>query len=627
MEHNMDDVVETVKNAKERGKKCTLLIGAGCSVTAGIPTAKGFVEIIEKDYTRAFKRARTKTYAHCMAELSLGERRDLIADYVDKAKVNWAHIAIAQLMKAGYVDRVLTTNFDLLFVRACALLGRFPAVYDFAASQLFKAADIPDQAVFYLHGQRTGFVLMNTPEECKKHSTLLAPVFEDAGKGRVWLVVGYSGENDPVFDHLAKVPRFDNKLYWVVYKDDEPAEHVRQHLLLNGKDAFYVKGFDADDFFVTLAQRLNSFPPDFISKPFSHLDSLLEIVTPYTLPGQTTQMDVTDEARKLIRTAINTYENVQNVQLLAQTYFMKGNYDEVIALLPKPAKGLSLELIKLSSWAYKMQGDSLSKQAKTKTGENADRLFALATEKYHAALKLKPDYHEAINNWGLALSCQAGTKTGEEADRLFALVGEKYQAALKIKPDDHGTLCNWGLALYCQAETKTGEEADRLFALAAEKYQAALKIKPGKCEALSNWGLALFGQAETKTGEEADRLFALAGEKYQAALKIKPDYHEALNNWGLALYRQAATKTGEEADCLFAQSKDLLLKAESILPGSAAYNIACWCAIRGLEDECKEWLEKGLGLGVMPSRQHLEKDQDLEKVREKPWFKAILDRL
>lgn len=148
MERNMDDVVETVKKANERGKKCTLLIGAGCSVTAGIPTAKGFVEIIEKDYTRAFKRARTKTYAHCMAELSLGERRDLIADYVDKAKVNWAHIAIAQLMKAGYVDRVLTTNFDLLFVRACALLGQFPAVYDFAASQLFKAADIPESGRF-----------------------------------------------------------------------------------------------------------------------------------------------------------------------------------------------------------------------------------------------------------------------------------------------------------------------------------------------------------------------------------------------------------------------------------------------------------------------------------------------
>ncbi|MDO8140643.1 MAG: hypothetical protein Q6358_04015, partial [Candidatus Brocadiales bacterium] len=281
MEHTMDDVVETVKKAKDRGKKCTLLIGAGCSVTAGIPSARGFVEIIEKEYKQAFKRAKTKTYAHCMAELAVSERRDLIAAYVDKARINWAHIAIAQLMKAGFVDRVLTTNFDLLVVRACALLGQFPAVYDFAASQLYKAADIPEQAIFYLHGQRTGFVLMNTEKECKKHSALLAPVFEDAGKGRVWIVVGYSGESDPVFDHLAKVPGFDNKLYWVVYKDSEPAEHVRQHLLVEGKYAFYVKGFDADDFFVTLAQRLNSFPPDFVSKPFSHLDSLLEMVAPY----------------------------------------------------------------------------------------------------------------------------------------------------------------------------------------------------------------------------------------------------------------------------------------------------------------------------------------------------------
>ncbi|MBI2470548.1 MAG: hypothetical protein HYV59_04820, partial [Planctomycetes bacterium] len=108
---------------------------------------------------------------------------------------------------------------------------------------------------------------------------------------------------------------------------------------------------------------------------------------------------------------------------------------------------------------------------------------------------------------------------------------------------------------------------------------------------------------------------------------IKPDKHEALNNWGTALYHQAKTKTGDEADRLFAQSKDMLLKTESNLPGSAAYNIACWCAIRGQEDECKEWLEKCINLGVMPSRQHLKEDRDFENVREKPWFKAILARL
>ena len=50
-------------------------------------------------------------------------------------------------------------------------------------------------------------------------------------------------------------------------------------------------------------------------------------------------------------------------------------------------------------------------------------------------LKIKPDKHEALYNWGLALAFQALTKDGQQADRLWALAGKKYDAALKIKPD------------------------------------------------------------------------------------------------------------------------------------------------------------------------------------------------
>src|SRR6266540_4371031 len=118
-------------------------------------------------------------------------------------------------MKVGYIDRVLTTNFDPLVLRACALVGLYPATYDLATSQLFEPDKVPEQAIFHLHGQRTGFILINTEAAFEKHSKLLAPIFEDAGRGRVWLVVGYSGKNDPVFDHLANVDCFDNTLYWI----------------------------------------------------------------------------------------------------------------------------------------------------------------------------------------------------------------------------------------------------------------------------------------------------------------------------------------------------------------------------------------------------------------------------
>ena len=492
MFRTIDDIVETLGNAQRSGRQCSLLIGAGCSVKAGIPAASGFVEIIEKDYSEAYSRAEEKTYPKCMAELAPGVRRDLVAYYVDRAKINWAHIGIAQLMKNGFVDRILTTNFDLLAVRACALLGVFPAIYDFAASQLFKPADIPDQAVFYLHGQRTGFVLMNTEEECEKHAKLLAPVFEDAGRGRIWVVVGYSGENDPVFDHLAKVDRFDHCLFWAGYGENDPATHVRERLLVGGKYAFYVKGFDADDFFVTLAQKLGCFPPDLTSKPFSHLNALLEVLTPYSIPGQSGDVDVTEEARSLIQNAVEQYEKptrkkrgkrrppvreeVSSAALAAQADLMAGDYEKVIALGAAYKGTLPAELADAVWRAYVMQGIALAAQARTKEGAEADKLFELAGEKYQAALKIKPEDDNALINWGNALLSQARQKEGEEAGRLFELAAQKYQAALDIKPDKQEALVNRSATFILQGR----------YEQALADIDRALEIQPGNAGALYN---------------------------------------------------------------------------------------------------------------------------------------------
>ena len=167
-ESAIDDVVSILKAGKRANRGCSLLIGAGCSISANIPSAAGFVDIIKFEFPGQYHRAVLKTYAKCMSELPPGTQRDLIAHHVDQAKINWAHIAIAQLMANGWVDRILTTNFDPLVVRACALIGLHPAVYDFAASQLLKPEQVPDQAVFHLHGQRTGFVLMNTDDDLER---------------------------------------------------------------------------------------------------------------------------------------------------------------------------------------------------------------------------------------------------------------------------------------------------------------------------------------------------------------------------------------------------------------------------------------------------------------------------
>jgi Tfp pilus assembly protein PilF len=582
---SIEEIKETLRNAKSRKRGCALLIGAGCSVKAGIPTAAGFVDIIKDKYELAYQRAPAKTYPKCMGELLLSERRDLIAQYVDKAQINWAHLCIAGLMQAGYVDRVLTTNFDLLVARACAMLGVFPATYDFATSQLLKKADIPDQAVFYLHGQRTGFVLMNTEEDMMTHSKLLGPVFEDAGSGRVWIVVGYSGENDPVFNHLASIPRFDNGLFWIGYKDQEPASHVRERLLTQDKDAFFIKGSDADSFFVSVTQALGIFPPDLVARPFTYLLRTLTHITPST--DQTFEDDVIGTPRGWILSAIDQFETpvpaletimrggrpqmeVQKrpavLTVAARYLLMQGHYKEVLAFRKDFDESPSPELANVLSIAFVMQGNQLLDRAKATTGEEADRLFTEAKEMYEAALAIKPDRHEALINWGNLLLERAKRKTGGEAEQLFIAAEQKYKAALAIKPGMPEILLNWGNLLLDRAKTRTGEVSDQLFTAAEEKYKDALAIKPDMPDAFYQWGNVLLDRAKTSSGEESDRLFTAAEEKYRTALAVKPDMYEALNNWGNLRLDQAKTKTGQEADQLFDQAEEKYGAALAIKP-------------------------------------------------------------
>ena len=582
---SIDEIKETLQNAKSRDRGCVLLIGAGCSVKAGIPAAAGFVEIIKDRYKLAYQRAPAKTYPKCMGELLLSERRDLIAQYVDQAQINWAHLCIALLMQAGYVDRVLTTNFDLLVARACAMLGVFPATYDFATSQLLKKADIPDQAVFYLHGQRTGFVLMNTEEDVTMHSKLLGPVFEDAGSGRVWIVVGYSGENDPVFDHLAGIPRFDNGLFWIGYRDQEPASHVREQLLTQDKDAFFTKGFDADSFFVSLTQALGIFPPDVVARPFTYLQRTMTHITPFTDPGQTFEDDVMRTPREWILSAIDQFETPEleiiirggrpqmevekrpALLTVASRYLlMQGHYEQVLAFRKDFDESPSTGLGDVLSMAYVMQGNQLLDRAKAMTGNAADRLFTEAREMYEAALAIKSDRHEALHNWGNLLLDLAKTKTGREADALFAEAEKKYEAAIAIKHDRYEVLINWGNLLLERAKAKTGVEAEQLFIAADEKYETALKFKPSMPEILLNWGNLLLDRAKTRTGKESDQLFTAAEEKYEAALAIKPDMPDAFYQWGNVLLDRAKTSSGEEPDRLFRAAEEKYRAALAVKP-------------------------------------------------------------
>jgi hypothetical protein len=136
-EITIEKLAYLIKQAKVRNKPQPIFfLGAGASRSGGIPGAAEIAAKILKDYSdNPFileVPEADRTYARLMDCLSPIERDELLKNYINEAKINVTHIYLAQLLKQGFVDYVLTVNFDNLMLRALALYNIFPATYDMA---------------------------------------------------------------------------------------------------------------------------------------------------------------------------------------------------------------------------------------------------------------------------------------------------------------------------------------------------------------------------------------------------------------------------------------------------------------------------------------------------------------
>ncbi len=561
------DLAESMSHAKN---ECVFLVGAGFSLSAGIPLAGRLVEEIEEQFPRAYCRAELKDYNHVMAELLPHERAKLLTGYIDKAKVNWAHLALAQLFHANKIDRILTVNFDPLILKACSMVGEFPAVYDLATASEFKESRISPKSVFYLNGQHTGFAMLNAEDELYKHKERLSDIVKNTGTRRIWVVVGYSGDADPLADVLKDIAQssgFDNGLYWVGH-GESPSD--TQAKLLSSDNTFFIGKQDADGFMEELAQKLDCFPPVLLTDPFSHIETIISENIDFSTGGPYAEQ-LRKRLMEMIRKTEGDLRNVAGITThipdLSQL-LLAGKYSEIFTLWTVYGEQFTESQKDDVAWAYTLSGNDVEEEASEVaiSDVSAARVkWSEAYDQYAQALAIKPDKHEALNNWGNALSKEAQTLVSEDVSAARVKWGEayeKYAQTLVIKPDEHVALTNWGNALSKEAQTLVSEDGSAARAKwkeAYEKYALALVIKPDNHETLNNWGYALDDEAQTlvsKDGSAARAKWKEAYEKYAQTLVIKPDKHEALNNWGNALYNEAQTLVKEEPSAARAKCKE-----------------------------------------------------------------------
>ncbi|NVK34922.1 MAG: SIR2 family protein [Rhodobacteraceae bacterium] len=311
----IDKLAEHLKDIKSRGKQTVILIGAGISKTSGIPLAKEIAEEAQKE-----------SYIDYMKGLKLGERSSIFRKYNKEAKINSAHLFLAFLIENGFINNILTTNFDNLAIRSLSTQNIYPAVYDLSIlnkEAAIKNIDIKPNspAVYYLHGQVSTYPknLKNELLGIKPSIKSLFERFSDC----CWIVVGYSG-NDPVFDCLCETKIFKENLYWVHYGAFEEKDSHLLALLKNRNDTFLIEDYDADSLFIDLRRELGLQFPNIIDKPFtSLLKTIEEIRITKSIKNPTKRVDLIKDIdlkldynpnQSLIKLAIDVFQNHKSIK-------------------------------------------------------------------------------------------------------------------------------------------------------------------------------------------------------------------------------------------------------------------------------------------------------------------------
>jgi tetratricopeptide (TPR) repeat protein len=211
----------------------------------------------------------------------------------------------------------------------------------------------------------------------------------------------------------------------------------------------------------------------------------------------------------------------------------------------------------------------------------------------------------------------------EKAAELFLSRSDRDAASKSDKDIAASSILRIGNLQFQKATTSNREEAAALMLEAEKNFNTALRIKPDMLDALLNLGNVAFWRARQLSGLEAIPFFESAKETYRTALTINPTYESALYNWGSLLIQWSTRVDGDSAKRLRVEANEKLTAALKINP-TKTYNLACLAALDGSEQKCRRYLEIALQNGTLPENEHLSADADLDSMKDKPWFKALL---
>jgi serine/threonine protein kinase/Tfp pilus assembly protein PilF len=222
---------------------------------------------------------------------------------------------------------------------------------------------------------------------------------------------------------------------------------------------------------------------------------------------------------------------------------------------------------------------------------NLDKALA-ASQK---ALELDPDLAEAHAARGLAVSL---SKRHEEAEQEF-------ETAIRLNPKLYEAYYFYARNCYVQGQLEK----------AAQLYEQASLVNPDDCQAPILLGQTYIGMGLTDKAHGAYRRGLRIAERH---LELNPDDARTLSLCGSALIQLGDKK----------KAMEWVKRAMAIdeYDPTLIYSLACVLATGGETEEAVKYLEASIAAGFS-HKEWIEKDSDLDSIRDHPRYKAALEAM
>lgn len=541
------------------GEKINLFLGAGASISANIPGAYGVVkDILNKhDKNPAVEElAEAPSYVEAVEALNGRERKELFKGYIDKSHISITYLYLVELYAAGYIEYIITTNFDDLVLRALALKGIFPPIYDLTTIEKFSTSKPTEGAVIFLHGRHNGDWQLNTEAEMYKISESCKELFNRIGDN-VWITLGYSGD-DKVFDKLSSISRFECELFWVGYKENEPNDRVKDQLLNDrNKQAYLIEGYDSDSFMKTLYINLiEEKVPTILRNPFSTMSNLYEGVVEIDSKDYPKESLLLGLAKSQLSSMIRRFEDNSKIS------------DN--PLLSRDDEYLQREMINILE----------------EKNFNDVQIDAIEESVRFKKFLLYPELGNLYREWGaylfdIGITSSSNTYFLEEAISKF----EKSEHYLSFFEKMRAPLySNWFLCLFNMALKIRDKD---LLNQAKEMANKAILEDPSYEIAYFNRGCSHMQYSNlVNDNDEKKKSLCSAIEDFDKAIALNDSYVDAWENLGLSHLFFSTLENREENE-----TKALNTLREAFKRGSISINLVQLCITKGLVDEGLTYLE------------------------------------